>query len=212
MSEVDDSGWESEIICPSLAIRLVDDYTAGSPRGWVDVSIKGLNKKAVKNLGFCFTFFNLASKQITGYTVQVKSENYFDLEFYLEPKIGELPPVYNLTPRPSYPFPQGETLVRGTITNSKNIPIRNADINSAVENLTFSGRTDNKGDFAVYFKSLKPENFSNDGSYIVASEDNNNLVFNLNYPDQDELSKGLISGIFENIKAGMVNSKGKMVL
>lgn len=207
MSEVDNSGWESKILCPSLAIRLVDDYTDGFPRGWVDVSIKGQNKKAVKNLGFCFTFFNLESEQ----TVLVKSENYFDLE----PKIDELPQfpqVHNLIPRPSYPFPQGETLVRGTLVDSKNILIRNADISSAVKTLTFRGRTDDKGDFAVYFKSLKPENFSNDGTYIVASEDNNNLAFNLNYPDQGESPKATRTGNFENIRVGIANSIGKMVL
>lgn len=207
MKKADEGEIERRILCPSIAICLVDDFTGGPPKGWIDVIIRGQeNKKAVNSCGNCFFFFDLPSQP--EYAVQVRSENYFDLALTLKP-LGpeELPTVYFLIPLPSYPFPQGETLVRGILWQSEKNPICNSEISSTAETLSFKGKTDSSGEFSVYFKSLKSENLSKDGIFIVSSEENNVLPFKLDYPDREGLPKGPKSGFFKNIKAGITNSK-----
>jgi hypothetical protein len=211
MSQSDYSEIEKKTIKSSLAIFLVDDFSAGPPKGRIDVVIRDLNKKAVKSFGNCFSFFDLPSQQ--EYSVQVRSENYFNLEFSSKPlEHGEMPPAYYLIPLPSYSFPRGETLVRGILRDSKGIEICNVTLSSRVEALSFIGRADSRGEFSVYFKSLKRENLSRDGLYIVSGKDNNKnnkiLTFKLNYSDRERSSNGPVSGFFKDIKAGIINSKG----
>jgi hypothetical protein len=64
-------------------------------------------------------------------------------------------PVVEVTlkPKPSYPFPGNATLVRGLVSNGG--PVVDADIN--VVGKTIETKTDEKGEFVLYFKGIKQE-------------------------------------------------------
>jgi hypothetical protein len=66
---------ERNITKLSFAISLLDDYSKGKPIGRVDVSLKARIEKPVKNLSSYYLFLNLSDGT---YTVQVKSDYYFD--------------------------------------------------------------------------------------------------------------------------------------
>jgi hypothetical protein len=68
---------ERNITKLSFAISLLDDYSKGKPIGRVDVSLKDRKEKPVKNLSSYYLFLDLSDGT---YTVQVKSDYYFDEE------------------------------------------------------------------------------------------------------------------------------------
>ena len=99
----------------SLAVSLLDDYSKGKPIGRVEVSLKGRKEKTVKNLSSYCLFFDLPDDT---YTIQVRSDYYFDEELDLDLAGFKEPRAINLKPKPSYPFSQGATLIRGTVANT----------------------------------------------------------------------------------------------
>lgn len=56
-----------------------------------------------------------------------------------------------LKPRPSYPFPGNATLLRGVISNNDHVP--DAVVN--VEGMYIRTKTDEKGEFVLYFKKIE---------------------------------------------------------
>jgi len=99
----------------SLAVSLLDVYSKGKPIGWVEVSLKGRKEKTVKNLSSYYLFFDLPDDT---YTVQVRSDFYFDEELDIHLAGFKEPTAINLKPKPSYPFSQGATLIRGAVANT----------------------------------------------------------------------------------------------
>lgn len=99
----------------SLAVSLLDDYSKGKPIGRVKVSLEGRKEKMVKNLSSYYLFFDLPDDT---YTVQVRSDFYFDEELDIYLAGFKEPTAINLKPKPSYPFSQGATLIRGAVANT----------------------------------------------------------------------------------------------
>nr|CBH39148.1 conserved hypothetical protein [uncultured archaeon] len=99
----------------SLAVSLLDDYSKGKPIGRVEVSLKGRKEKPVKNLSSYYLFLKLPDDS---YTVQVRSDFYFDEELDIDLAGFKEPTAINLKPKPSYPFSAGATLIRGAVANT----------------------------------------------------------------------------------------------
>ncbi len=99
----------------SLAVSLLDDYSKGKPIGRVEVSLEGRKEKPVKNLSSYYLFLDLPDD---AYTVQVGSDYYFDEELDIYLAGFKEPTAINLKPKPSYPFSQGATLIRGAVANT----------------------------------------------------------------------------------------------
>ena len=99
----------------AFAVSLLDDYSKGKPIGWVEVSLKGRKEKTVKNLSSYCLFFDLPDGT---YTVQVRSDYYFDEELDIYLAGFKEPVIINLKPKPSYPFSAGATLIRGAVANT----------------------------------------------------------------------------------------------
>lgn len=137
----------------SLAVRLTDDYTEKEAIGYIKVILEDGDVKAVKNLSGYYLFNDLAAGN---YTVSVESDVYF-----AEEKVVTMPlpdprnPVVEiiLKPVPAYPFPGNATLVRGLVSNTN--PVVNADVK--VLGKTIETKTDERGEFILYFKGIKTE-------------------------------------------------------
>ena len=68
---------ERHITKLAFAVSLLDDYSKGEPIGRVEVSLKDIEEKAIRNLSSYYLFLNLSNGT---YTVQVRSDYYFDEE------------------------------------------------------------------------------------------------------------------------------------
>lgn len=156
---------EANTICPphfetkvtklSLAIYLQDGYSGEMAKGQVDVSIKEVEKKPVKNPSSYYLFLCLP---VGDYNLHVKSEYYFDFDKDIkitEDRDPRVPFEANLEPKPYYPFPPGETLVRGVLQDSDNKPMQNVGLNW--KSGKGEGRTTETGEFVMYFKGLSEE-------------------------------------------------------
>jgi hypothetical protein len=152
----------------SLAVSLKDKYSGGVPQGKVDLFLDG-NERPVLNPSGYYAFINLPEGS---YNINALSENYLDEK--IEVKIEsdkyclddkcfflDIPLEISLIPRPSYPFPPGETLVRGTLRDSKG-PVSGAQLEVNLR-AKFSTRTDEMGEFVIFFDSLKEEDVMKEG-------------------------------------------------
>jgi hypothetical protein len=145
----------------SLAVSLKDKYSGDMPRGEVGLFINGNDKPALNPSGY-YAFINLPKGS---YNVEVVSENYLDEmvpDIYVGDKYVFL--EITLTPRPSYSFPCGETLVRGTLKDS-NGPAPGALLEGSMHS-GFSSRTDEKGEFVMFFGVLSEEDVMEDNGII----------------------------------------------
>lgn len=137
----------------SLVIRLTDDYTEQEPIGYIKVILEEGGIKAVKNLSGYYLFNDLAAGN---YTVSIESDVYS-----AEEKVVTIPlpdprnPVVEiiLKPVPAYHFSGNATLVRGLVSNTN--PVMNADVR--VLGKTIESKTDERGEFVLYFKGIKTE-------------------------------------------------------
>jgi hypothetical protein len=143
----------------SLALWLMDDYTKRRPIGNVKVLIKKENLKSFVNLSGYHLFTDLP---LGSYEVTVESDFYFPENTTVDTsdtsRLKPKSPVIEVTlkPKPSYPFPNNATLVRGLVSNSA--PIANAIIKVASK--TIESETDERGEFSLYFKGIKKEDIT----------------------------------------------------
>jgi hypothetical protein len=147
------AGAESLTTKLSLAIRLVDDYTKEQPVGAVSVSLKDQKYEAIKNPSEYYLFLDLPGED---YTVQVRSDFYFDET--LDVHLSSLDPRNPskdilLKPKPTYPFPNGATLIRGTVADQNKKLVSDATVEFSEKNLKTS--TSKNGEFVLYFPPLK---------------------------------------------------------
>ncbi|HEX3034027.1 MAG TPA: hypothetical protein VHT73_02705 [Thermodesulfobacteriota bacterium] len=168
----------------SLAVWLVDDYTQKTPAGYVNVKVKEGNVKAVKNLSGYYLFTDLPSGN---YTVVSESGYYFSEETpvntsLLDPKNPVLQII--LKPRPAYPFPGNATLVRGRVSNAN--PVANAVVK--VVGKTIETKTDERGEFVLYFTGIKQESIS-----IEVTKDAGIKTVNTTVEEGKTVSLGVIS-------------------
>ena len=118
---------ESDVTRLSLAVYLQDGFSKVEPIGRADVQISGL-KKPLRNPSSYYLFLDLPAGD---YKLQARSDYYFDQDIgpiKIEAQGVKDPLVISLLPGPSYPFPPGETLVRGILRDSNQNPVSSAHL------------------------------------------------------------------------------------
>lgn len=140
----------------SLSVWLIDEYTQMKPAGNIKVLIEEGNINAVKNLSGYYLFNDLIDGN---YNLIIESDFYFPEETLVAvPCPDPKNPVIEITlkPRPSYPFPNNATLVRGLLSNAGPL----ADAAVKVIGKTIETITDERGEFILYFKGIKKEDIT----------------------------------------------------
>jgi hypothetical protein len=132
---------------------LKDGYSGDRTQGIVEPIIDGYAKPVLNPSGY-YTFLDLPAGR---YEVNVVSENYLDEKIVVNIEADlHIFKVIILTPRPCYPFPAGETLVRGTLKDSKG-PIPGAILSGSLPARNFFSKTDDRGEFVIFFGALDDE-------------------------------------------------------
>jgi hypothetical protein len=137
----------------NFAVLLIDEYTQQGPAGRVEVKLKDVGPKAMKNLSGYFLFTDLAPGV---YTVSVESDYYSTVEEAVDTSILDAKnPVVQIVLKPNsqYPFPVGATLVRGVVANGSPVP----DAEVSVIGKTITTNTDGRGEFVLHFRGIKTE-------------------------------------------------------
>lgn len=138
----------------SMALQITDSFTGEMVFDVVRVSIPENNKIAYKNPSGYFIFTDLRDGN---YLVEIDSEIFFPVNKQIDTSsLDPKNPVVtiNLIPKPAYPFPENATLIRGIVTRITG-PVENALIK--VIGKQFETMTDERGEFALYFKDIKNE-------------------------------------------------------
>ena len=146
---------ESQTNYLSLAISIVDSYTKEQPVGTLTFYLNNENLQPIKNNSGYYLFLNLHEDN---YTLWVHSEFYFDTSFDVQlSSLNPLNPLIEieLKPTPSYPFPSGATLIRGTVLDSTKRTIPNAIVE--IREKDIKSLTSQKGEYALYFPPLKKD-------------------------------------------------------
>lgn len=116
---------ERKLTSVSLAIQLLDDYTAGEALGRVSVTIDG-NRAPVRNPSGYYVFTDLpaATHDLT-----------VEAEFYLPETVAvpsgpphDLVKRITLVPNDAYPFSSAATLIRGVVSGVGNEPLADAGL------------------------------------------------------------------------------------
>ncbi|MBD5799857.1 hypothetical protein BHU24_25125 [Bacillus pseudomycoides] len=171
---------EESVTKLSIAIRLKDDFTDDEPIGNVTVSIKGIEKKPVKNLTGYYLFTNLPPK-LDKVEVVVNSDFYLKVNAHKpivlitdNPVVDEI----SLKPHCSYPFQVGSTLLRAVVrkkTDQRAIP--EASVKAIVfqpESMTTArvGKDAMKGEKTIQLESCASGMKLNDGDVLMIEESN----------------------------------------
>ncbi|HML05301.1 MAG TPA: hypothetical protein VK426_05980 [Methanobacterium sp.] len=183
----------------SSVIRLVDDYSECDPIGKVDVSLKDIEKRPIKNISLYYVFIDLL-KGI--YQIQVKSDYYFDeyLNIFIDGDVFKLGNLHEIKLKPnfSYPFPNGATVIRGTVCDVSRKILSGASIKVIVkggngnEISNFETETSENGEFLFYFNTSQIKDFitknnSNKGIKFEIQRNNQTIV-----EKEDLISKTLV--------------------
>jgi hypothetical protein len=196
---------ESSITRLSLAVYLQDKFSRAGTVGRTEVQIQGLKKRPVQNPSLYYLFLDLPPGD---YSLQVRSDYYFDRD------VGPVtigtqglkdPLVIELLPLPSYPFPPGETLVRGILKDSSQNPVPDARLswnNGKVESMTTG-----IGEFVIYFTDLTEEDIIEDaakGKKFVKGDQDSTLNINVEYGNVTSILK------ISDVEVGKTNSINKI--
>ncbi len=160
----------------SLAVFLMDDYSGGMPPCAVNVSLKEIEEKPIKNPGSYYLFLNLPGDT---YTVRVRSDHYFAEESGTI-NIAELDPAdpvvsITLKPDPSYPFPSGATLIRGMVYDSEGKSVSGARV--SVLGIDIWNKTTEWGEFVLYSGDLtEDEIIKEDGKRFVKGNNDSKII------------------------------------
>jgi hypothetical protein len=153
---------EIKIKPQAVAFNIVDDFS-GENLTNLKVSIKGKDINPVKNMSGYYVFFKLPAGT---YNYIVEAENFEKIDKQITVRDNDVSvdavkyadkivPV-NLIPLPSYPFPNGTTLLRGEVMVEKDDPIEKAEVTLALaNNKTRKVKTTKDGEFVIYFSRLK---------------------------------------------------------
>ena len=163
----------------AFAVLLVDDFSNREPIGGIDVSLKDRKEKPVKNISSYYLFLDLPDDS---YTVQVRSDYYFDEELDTTAELDAKNPVLNITlkPKPSYPFPPGATLIRGKVYASGGEAVSGAKVR--VKEKGVENKTTEKGEFVLYFGPLiEDESIEVDGKRFVKGDEDKILHLEVEY-------------------------------
>ena len=163
----------------AFAVLLVDDFSNREPIGGVDVSLKDRKEKPVKNLSSYYLFLDLPDDS---YTVQVRSDYYFDEELDTTAELDAKNSVLNITlkPKPSYPFPPGATLIRGKVYALGGEAVSGAKVR--VKEKGVENKTTEKGEFVLYFGPLvEDEIIEVDGKRFVKGDEDKIIHLEVEY-------------------------------
>jgi hypothetical protein len=195
---------ESDTTRLSLAVYLQDRFSKGEPIGMAEVQISGLKKKPLRNASSYYLFLDLPAGD---YNLQARSDYYFDQNvgpIKIEAQGLKDPLVISLLPRPFYPFPPGETLVRGILRDSNQNPVPNARLtwnNNKIESMTSE-----KGEFVIYFGGLTEEDVIEDtvnNKRFIKGDQDKTLNIKVEYDSLTSILK-----IFD-VEVGKTNSINK---
>jgi len=154
-----------------LAVLLVDDFTGRPAIGKIEVTIG--EKKGTMSRGGYFLFRDLPAGR---YKPTIESQYYFDYQGDEDITIvspsdalssAELVRNISLQPKPCYPFPEGVTLIRGTVFEKGSdptvtIPGAKVWIGGQFGGKDIKNMTTEKGEFVLYFNKLKDKDISID--------------------------------------------------
>ncbi len=150
---------------PSLVFCIIDHFTNEMVSGAVHISLRPASHTAVevedqkvpvRNRSGYYAFINLSPGY---YVYTIECDHYGTVEKTIkleENVIPEYPEYVYLMPLPSYPFPKGTTLLRGTVYESgTGYPLSNVKVNLRTKGMDRSVETSSDGQFALYFPRLK---------------------------------------------------------
>jgi hypothetical protein len=196
---------ESDTTRLSLAVYLQDGFSKVEPIGRAEVQIPGLKKKPLRNPSSYYLFLDLLPGD---YHFQARSDYYFDQDvgpIKIEAQGLKDPLVIRLLPGPSYPFPPGETLVRGILRDSDMNPMPYARLSwnsNKIESMTSE-----KGEFVIYFRDLTEEDviedIANNKRFIKGDQDRT-LNINVEYGSVMSILK------ISDVEVGQTNSINKI--
>jgi hypothetical protein len=168
----------------SLAVWLTDEYTQSKPLYNVNVLIKEGNIYPSKNPSGYYLFNDLPDGN---YNLIIESEAYFYKNALItlpRPDLKNPSVEVILKPRPSYLFPDNSTLVRGMLSNTG--PIAEASVK--VTGKAIETTTDERGEFALYFKGIKKEDI-----VIEFKKNGNSRTVNTTIEEGKTASLGIIT-------------------
>jgi len=164
---------ERRITQPAIVLDLIDDFTLEGVPGGVEVALQGHAIKPVRNRSGYYLFINLAPGD---YRYSIASEHFERVEDGVtveKNKIPEKPIRINLIPRPSYPFPHGVTLIRGTVLEEKTRnPIKNAQVGLKLKGKEVEAKTTDDGQFVIYLRRLKARMWKKVNGKALVTADN----------------------------------------
>lgn len=147
----------------SLAVGLVDAFTGRAPLGNPQVRIKDVDARPVSTPSGYHVFTDLEGGPVTvlvdggeryfaEHREQVATIDLSDPDTDIDPSDRSTLPLVRieLTPSPSYRFPAGVTLIRGTVRDPEGNAVTGAHL--SVRNRDISTRTDENGEFAIFFR------------------------------------------------------------
>jgi len=175
----------------SFAVALRDGYTQGDPIGRIEASLKGMGKKGVMNASRYHLFIDMPDGI---YTVQVRSDYYFEeqsAQIDTSSHSPEDPVLMVLRPRPCYPFPYGETLIRGIVRDGNGSSVAGAKVGLDLGERRIEAECTEMGEFAIFFGPLNEEETLKDGetgNHYIKGEDGKKVVLQISY---DNVTKDL---------------------
>ena len=195
---------ESDTTRLSLAVYLQDRFSKEEPIGMAEVQIPGLKKKPLRNASSYYLFLDLPAGD---YYLQARSDYYFDQDvgpIKIEAQGLKDPLVILLLPGPSYPFPPGETLVRGILRDSNQNPVPNARL--SWNNNKIQSMTSEKGEFVIYFGDLTEEDVIEDtvnNKRFIKGDQDKTLNIKVEYDSVTSILK------ISDVEVGETNSINK---
>jgi len=162
----------------SLAVQLTDAFAPRErPLGEIAVTLRGLQRAPTVTPGGYRVFLNLPAGPAV---VDVRGRLYID-----ESQAVSVPPTnprnplltVTLTPRWSYPFPEGTTLVLGRVLDPDGAALDGAQVE-----LTGAGRqtrTSEDGRFVLYLTGLTEEEVTTSGSRLLVRSSGGGTAFTL---------------------------------
>lgn len=170
-----------------VSFNVLDDFTGKMPAGAVSVSIENSSIKPVKNNYGYYTFTGLTAGS---YNFIIKN-NYFasqKITLKLENNSPSVSRQVNLIPLPSYQFPEGSTVIKGTVVdNISKAPVAGAGINLKLKGVEKNTVSDEQGKFVIYLANVNEKMIK--GKMIKSHDDsiNLNLVFSKKGYQNDNL-------------------------
>jgi hypothetical protein len=162
----------------SLAVQVADDFAPrGRPLGEIAVTLQGQHRAPVVTPGGYRVFLELPAGPAV---VDVRGRFYLDESRTVNvPLADRRNPLLTvtLTPRWSYPFPEGTTLVRGRVLDPDGSALGGAQVELAGAGR--QTRTSEDGRFVLYITGLSEEEVTTSGGRLLVRASGGGTAFSL---------------------------------